>query len=146
MADYVINKGFPVLSTYNSSAAAGVTKYRFVKFSVASSTPFIDLATSATNVGNFGVVQEDIDQVKVATGKAVASVAIMGVTWIAANTTPGAIVLGSRIAVGSAGGAILAATNNFVMGICVGMSVAGGTVAAGDLISMLIVPGYIAAP
>lgn len=146
MADMILDKAFPVLSTYNSSSTNGVTAYRFVKFSVSSSTPFIDLATSATNVGNLGVVMENIDATKVALGKANANVRLLGVAPVVANTTPGAIVLGSRIAVGSAGGAILAATGNFVMGICVGMSVAGGTVAAGDIIQVLLVPGYIAAP
>jgi len=145
VADYILDKGFPVLSTYNSSAACGVTRYRAVKLTVASSQTFMDLATSATGVGNIGVVQEDVDQVKVATGKVNASVRLMGVTWMFANATPGAIAVGSRVAVGAAGGAILAGTGNFVLGICIGMSVPGGTVAAGDLISVFLTPGYISA-
>jgi len=146
MANFAgLDKGYPVLSTYNSSAAAGVTKFRVVKFSVSSSVAFIDLQTSATGT-SLGVVQDDIDQVKVATAKALANVRLEGITYIAANATPGAIAIGSRVASGAAGGGILAATGNLVVGVCVGMSVPGGTVAAGDLISILLTPGYIAAP
>jgi hypothetical protein len=143
--NYVLDKGYPVLATYNGSAAAGVTRYRAVKFSVAASQARIDLNVAASTLC-LGVVQEDIDQVKVAYGNAVANVALLGITKMYANATPGAIVLGSRITTGNAGGAILAATGNLVMGICVGMSVPGGTVAAGDLIDVLLQPGYIAAP
>jgi len=142
--NYVLDKGYPVLATYNSSAAAGVTRYRAVKFSVSASTAFIDLNVAAT-VATVGVVQEDIDQVKVALGKAVANVALLGITKMYANTTPGSIVLGSPIMVGSAGGAVLAtgSSTNFPIGICVGMSVPGGTVAAGDLIDVLLTPSTI---
>lgn len=146
MADYILDKGFPALATYNSSAAAGVTKFRFVKTSISNSITYIDLATSATNVGNIGVVQENADAVKVATGKVVLGVRLLGVSYVYANATPGAIAIGTRVTCGAAGGAILAATGNFVHGICIGMSVPGGTVAAGDLISVLLTPGYIAAP
>jgi hypothetical protein len=141
--NYVLSKGYPVLATYNSSAAAGVTRYRAVKFSVSSSTAFIDLNVAAT-VYSVGVVQEDIDQVKVALGKAVANVAVLGITKMFVQTGT-SIVLGAAIAVGSAGGAVIAATGgtNFVLGTCVGMSVPGGTVAAGDLIDVLLTPSAI---
>jgi hypothetical protein len=139
--NYVLDKGYPVLATYNGSAAAGVTRYRAVKFSVAASVARIDLNVAAT-VWSIGVVQEDIDAVKVAYGNAVANVALMGITKMYANATPGAIVLGSPVMVGNAGGAILATgtSTNFAIGICVGMSVPGGTVAAGDLIDVLLTP------
>jgi hypothetical protein len=142
--NYVLSKGYPVLSTYNGSSTGGVTAFRAVKFSVASSRATIDLNVAAT-VWSVGVVQENIDAVKVATNKAVANVAVMGITKMYANATPGAIVLGSPVAVGNAGGAILAATGgtNFVIGICVGMSVPGGTVAAGDLIDVLLTPNGV---
>src|SRR5438876_9153081 len=97
MADYILDKGFPVLSTYNSSAAAGVTRYRCVKTSVSGTTAFIDVNAVATTA-NLGVVQEDIDQVKVAGGKAIANVRLLGVTWVYASDTPGAIVIGSKVA------------------------------------------------
>jgi hypothetical protein len=142
--NYVLDKGYPVLSTYNSSAATGVQAYRAVKFSVSGSKATVDLATAATSQP-LGVVQENIDAVKVATGKTVADVRILGITKMVANTTPGAIALGSPIMVGSAGGAVLAATGgtNYVIGVCVGMTVPGGTVAAGDLIDVLLTPSAI---
>lgn len=142
--NYILSKGFPVLATYNSSAAAGVTAYRAVKFAVTGGKQFIDLNVAAT-VWSIGVVQENIDQVKVATGKTVANVAVEGITKMYANATPGAIVLGSPIMVGNAGGAVLAtgSSTNFYIGICVGLSVPGGTVAAGDLIDVLLTPGAV---
>jgi hypothetical protein len=142
--NYVLDKGFPVLKTYNSSAAAGVLAYRAVKFAVASSTAYIDLNVGPTVI-TLGVVQENMDAVKVAYGNAVADVRLLGITKMVANGTPGAIALGSPIQCGSTGGAVLAATGgtNYVMGICVGMTVPGGTVAAGDLIDVLLTPGAI---
>jgi hypothetical protein len=142
--NYVLDKGYQVLKTYNSSAAAGVTRYRAVKLTVVSSAVRLDLAVAATSFA-IGVVQEDIDQVKVAYGNAVANVALLGITKMFANATPGAIAIGSPIMVGSAGGAVLATTGgtNYVIGTCVGMSVPGGTVAAGDLIDVLLQPTQI---
>src|SRR2546421_3266876 len=108
MADYILDKGFQVLSTYNSSAAGGVTRYRAVKLAVSSSTTFIDLNVAATTM-SIGVVQEDIDQVKVATGKAVAGVRLLGVSWCYVQTGT-SIVIGSRVTVGNAGGLVIAAS------------------------------------
>jgi hypothetical protein len=144
--NYVLDKGYPVLATYNSSAAAGVTRFRAVKWAVASSVQFIDLNVAAT-VYTIGVVQEDIDAVKVATGKAVANVALLGITKMFV-TTGTSIVLGSPIAATASGGAILAATGgtNFVIGTCVGMTVPGGTVGAGDLIDVLLNPTGLKLP
>lgn len=139
-ANYNLDKGYPVLKTYNSSAATGVQKYRAVKFSVSGNLATIDLAT-AHATGGLGIVQEDIDAVKVAYGNAVAGVRLDGISKMIVNSTPGTIVLGSLIAVGSAGGAILAVASDLIIGICVGMSVPGGTVAAGDLIDVLLTPG-----
>lgn len=142
MADYTLDKGYQVLSTYNSSAAGGVTAFRAVKFSVSSSQAFVDLNVAATTL-SVGIVQENIDQAKVATGKVIADVRILGVSKMVVQTGT-SIVLGSKITVGNAGGAVLAASGNLVTGICVGMSVPGGTVAAGDLIDVLLTPGAVA--
>jgi hypothetical protein len=143
-ANYVLDKGFVVLSTYNSSAAAGVTAYRCVAMN--SSTGLIDLNATATAL-SIGVVQENIDAAKVATGKAVADVRVMGITKVRVSDTPGTIVLGSRLAPSgtgaNAGGVKLAVTTNAVVGICVG-PVPIGTPAAGDLIDMLLIPGGVA--
>lgn len=146
MANFIgLDKGYLVLATYNSSAAAGVTPLRCVKFSVSGSTNFVDLqTTAAAGALTIGVVQDGIDQVDVATGKATANVRIGGSTKVYANTTPGAIAIGSKVMCGSAGGVILAATSgSAVLGICIGMSVAGGTVAAGDIIDVLLTPGLL---
>lgn len=145
MADHILDKSFPVLSTYNSSAAAGVTAYRVVKVSTATAVPTIDLCTSASaGAVSLGVVQTNIDRDEVATGKAVAPVRVMGVTRVVANTTPGSIVLGSKVMCGGAGGVVLAATaGSTVLGIVIGMSVVGGTVAAGDQLDVLLTPGAI---
>jgi hypothetical protein len=139
--NYILDKGYQVLKTYNSSAAAGVTRYRAVKLTTVSSAIRLDLNVSAT-VFSIGVVQEDIDQVKVAYGNAVANVALLGITKMYVNGTPGTIAIGSPIMVGNAGGAILATgtSTNFSIGFCVGMSVPGATPAAGDLIDVLLNP------
>lgn len=143
-AGYVLDKGFPVLATYNGSSTNGVTPYRAVKPAVSGGVSYIDLDVAATTQP-LGVVQETIDATKVATGKAVADVRLLGITKMYANTTPGAIAIGSPIAVGNAGGAVLAATGgtNYVIGICVGMTAPGGTVAAGDLIDVLLTPSAV---
>lgn len=142
MADYILDKGYPVLSTYNSSAAAGVTAFRVVKFSPTAGQPFIDLqtASAATNT-NVGVVQENIDAAKVATGKAIADVRVLGVSKVVVNGTPGTINYGTRVMAGAAGGVIAAATaGSQIVGIVVGMSTTTNA-AAGDLVDVLLTPG-----
>lgn len=139
MADFVLDKGFPVLPTYNSSSANGVQWFRAVKMSVSGSTNYIDLAV-AHATGGIGVVQENIDAAKVATGKAVANVRLLGITKMVVQTGT-SLAIGSLVAAGTAGGAILAVTSDLALGIIVGMSVPGGTVAAGDIIDVLLTPG-----
>lgn len=142
-SNFVLDKGFLVLSTYNSSAVAGVTPFRCVAIHATLGT--VDLNATAT-VLSIGVIQEGIDAVKVATGKVVADVRMMGVTKVRVSDTPGSIVLGSRVApsgtAANAGGVKLAVATNAVLGICVGLT---GTVAAGDLIDVLLTPGIILA-
>lgn len=140
-SNYVLDKGFPVLSTYNSSAAAGVLAFRGVK---QNTTGLIDLAVDAvaTN-GNIGVVQENVDAVKVATGKVIADVRLMGITKVVVGVATG-ITLGKRVMIGTGGAAILAATTGSqVLGIVVGTDPSAGTVAAGDLIDVLLTPGVL---
>jgi len=57
-SNYVLDKGYEVLSTYNSSAAAGVLAYRCVAPST--TTGKIDLNATAT-ARSAGIVQESID-------------------------------------------------------------------------------------
>jgi len=135
-SNYVLDKGFPVLSTYNSSAAAGVLAYRVVKWS----STAIDLQTAATATsGTLGVVQESIDAAKVATGKVVADVRLLGITKVLV-TTATSLAIGVRVMAGAGGGVVLATTTNQVLGIIVGVGTSG-TITAGDLIDVLLVPG-----
>lgn len=140
-ANYVLDKGFPVLSTYNSSAAAGVLAYRCVVAN--STTGYIDVNATAT-VANTGVVQENLDQAKVATGKTVAGVRLLGISLVRVADTPGSIVIGSKVAAsgtsGNVGGVKLAVSTNVPLGTVVGMA-GSNAVAAGDLISVLLTPG-----
>lgn len=131
----VLDKGWKVLATYNGSAAAGVTKFRGVKVGAGDT---IDLNVAATTIG-VGVVQEAIDQAKVATGKAVANVRMMGITKLYVQTAA-SITQGGRVTLGNAGGAVNAASGNQVVGLCL----TSGTIAAGDLIDVLLTPGLVA--
>ncbi|SRR6266487_1129069 len=145
MADYILDKGFPVLSTYNTSDSAGVTAYRCVTLN---SSAQIDLNATATTAST-GVVQENIDAAKVALGKTTANVRLIGVTYVRASDTPGSIVVGSKVAAsgtsGNKGGVKLAVSTNVPLGIVIGM--AGATaVAAGDLLTVLLTPGMPALP
>jgi len=140
-ANYVLDKGFVVLSTYNTSDAAGVTAYRCVAMNT--TTGVIDLNATAT-VFSIGVVQEAVDASKVLTGKVVADVRVMGITKVRVSDTSGTIVLGSKVAPSGTGvnkgGVKLAVTTNAPLGIVVG-PVPIGTPAAGDLIDVLLTPG-----
>jgi hypothetical protein len=143
-ATYVLDKGWDVLATYNSSSVNGVTAYRCVAANA--STGKIDLNATAT-VLSIGVVQESVDATKVAQGKVVAAVRMLGITKVRVSDTPGTIVIGSRLAPSgtgaNAGGVKLAVTTNAVIGMCVG-PIPIGTPAAGDLIDMLLIPGGVA--
>jgi high-affinity K+ transport system ATPase subunit B len=132
-ANTVLDKGILALSTYNSSAAAGVVAFRTVKWAAGGT---FDLSVADTDV-IIGVVQENIDQVKVATGKAVADIRLMGITTVLC-TTAASIVLGSKLTPSTNGGVKLAATGDVPCGIAVGIT---GTIADGNLIQMLLTPG-----
>lgn len=138
-SNYVLDKGFPVLSTYNSSAAAGVLAFRGVKVGTNGT---IDLAGDAVATsGNVGIVQENVDAVKVATGKVVADVRLMGISKVVVGVATG-ITIGKRVMIGTGGAAILAATaGSSVLGLVVGTDPVAGTIAAGDIIDVLLTPG-----
>lgn len=135
---YVLDKPFAVLSTYNSSSANGVQQYRVVKVA---STGKIDLATNATATsGNIGVVQENIDATKVATGNAVANVRVLGVTKVIVGVAT-SVAVGVRVMCDSTGQAIVAATTGSeVLGIVVGSNASFGTISTGDIIDVLLTP------
>ena len=132
-ATFVIDKAWQPITTYNSSSANGVTAFRLVK---AASGGTIDLATADTDIV-YGVVQEALDQTKVASGKYVVDVRMMGITRLYV-TTASSIVLGSRVTTSTGGGVKLAAVGDIPVGIAVGIT---GTIADGDLIEVLLTPG-----
>jgi hypothetical protein len=134
-AHCILDQGWLVLSTYNASAATGVQKFRAVKIATGGT---IDLNVAATTLA-IGVVQEDLEVAKVATNKAVVGVRLIGVTKMVVQTAA-SIVAGSLITCGNAGGAVVAASTNKVIGI----NLSTQTIAANDLIDVLLTPGAIA--
>lgn len=138
-ANFVLDKGITALSTYNSSAAAGVVKFKLVKWATGGT---FDLNV-ASNTRSIGVVQESVDAAKVATGKATCDVRLMGITTVTC-TTAASVVLGSVVMSSTTGGVLLAATTgNIPVGVVVGIT---GTLADGDLIQVLLCPGLPALP
>lgn len=134
-ANFVLDKAFPVISTYNSSAVAGVQQFRFVKFGATAGTIDLNVASTTRSIG---VVMENIDAAKVATGKANADVRLLGIATVVV-TTATSIVLGSTVMSSTTGGAVLAATaTNIPLGVVVGIT---GTITAGDYIQVLLTPG-----
>lgn len=133
-ANFVLDKAYGPLTTYNSSAAAGVLAFRCVKFS--GSAGLIDICTADTD-RFLGVVQENLDQVKVATGKALLDVRHLGISTVFV-TTAASIVLGSVVTMSTAGGVKLAAAGDIPIGMAVGIT---GTIADSNLIQVLLTPG-----
>lgn len=132
-ANFVLDKGFRPLTTYNSSAAGGVTPFRCVAFGAGGT---IDLAVTDTTVC-VGVVMEALDRAKVATGKAAVDVRMLGIAPVYV-TTAASIVLGAKVTPSTGGGVKLAATGDIPLGVAVGIT---GTIADGDIIQVLITPG-----
>lgn len=133
--NFVLDKGFKVLATYNSSAAAGVLEYRAVKVAAGDT---IDLVAASSD-RTLGVVQESVDAAKVATGKVVANVRLLGITKMKVGATPGSIAQGGLVKSDADGEAIALATGSGH--IPIGINLTAGTIAAGDLIDVLLTPG-----
>lgn len=128
------DKGWPVLSTYNSSAAAGVLQFRCVGYG-AGGTIDINATSTARSVG---IVQENVDAAKVATGKVIANVRMFGISTVLC-TTAASIVLGSVVAPTTGGGVKIAAASDIPVGVVVGIT---GTLADGNLIQVFVVQGH----
>lgn len=129
MANYIgVDKGFLALSTYNSSAAAGVTWFRFVK--AGGSSQVVDLNSSSSGIV-LGVVQDNVDQVKVATGKAPVNVRMAGISKVVAGAS---LTQYTEIMSDTTGRAITAATtSNRVQGLAL-----QAASAAGDIIDVFL--------
>lgn len=137
-ANFVLDKGWPVLSTYNSSAAAGALMNRLVGFAAGGT---IDLNATST-ARSVGVLMENVDAVKVATGKVIADVRMMGIATVVC-TTAASVVLGSVVSPTTGGGVKLAVSTNIPVGVVVGIT---GTLADGNLVQVLLTPGLPALP
>lgn len=129
---YVLDKAFPVNPAYTGGS---VTRFRCV--SLGSSG--INLNASAATV-TVGIVQEEIDATKVATGKAVADVRVSGVSR--AFVGAAGVTLGNRVTAGANGGVVATAAGNIVVGIVVGAPT--GAIDIGDIVDVLLTPGAIA--
>lgn len=132
-ANFVLDKGYLALSTYNSSSANGVQAFRCVKFAAGGT---VDICTADTD-RFIGVVQENVDVAKVATGKVAVDVRHLGISTVLV-TTAASIVLGSPVTMSTGGGVKLAASGDIPIGIAVGIT---GTIADGNLIQVLLNPG-----
>jgi hypothetical protein len=128
MANFVLDKGFTAVSTYASSDVNGVQAFRFVRIT-ASQT--IDRCSAITQVP-LGVVQESVDVAKVAQGKAVVNVRLIGISRVTAGA---AVAIGAEVSTDTTGRAITAATTARVAGTAL-----QAAAAAGDQIDVLLVP------
>jgi hypothetical protein len=138
-ANFVLDKAFNLLSTYNSSAAAGALAKRLVKFAAGGT---VDLNV-ASNTRSIGILMENVDAVKIATGKVMADVRMIGIGTVNC-TTAASVVLGSVLMSSTVGGVLLAATSaNIPMGLAVGIT---GTLADGNDIQVLFLAGLPALP
>jgi hypothetical protein len=128
MSNFVLDKGYTAVSTYNTSNANGVVPFFFVRIT-ASQT--IDICSAITQVP-IGVVQEAVDRAKVALGKVVVGVRLMGISRVVAGA---AIAIGAEVSTSAAGKAVTAASTSRVAGIAL-------QAAAADLdqIDVLLVP------
>lgn len=122
MANFVLDKGFKV------EGVAAAVAYRFVGFGTANWSVTL---TPTANGKVVGVLMENVDAAKVATGKVLANVRLMG---IAPVKTAATIVRGDPIATDATGAAIVATTGatNQVVGIALESG------ASGDIIDVLL--------
>lgn len=126
MANFVLDKGFKV----EGSAAA--VAYRFVGFGTANWSVTVT-PTAASVVA--GVIMENVDAAKVATGKVIANVRVLGIAPVKVGATP--VVRGTHVATDATGQALPAAATNQV----VGLALESGAV--GDIIDVLLTPAGV---
>ena len=133
MSNFVLDKGFTLLSTYNSSAVAGALAKRFVKL-VSNQT--VDLNVLATT-RSIGVLMENVDQAKIATGKVVADVRLMGIARVVAGA---AFAVGVEVGSDTTGRAITAVSTNYILGVALWPAAN-----AGDEVDILLTQGTLKA-
>jgi hypothetical protein len=131
-ANYVLDKGF--LATGGSVAYATGELVKFAAASVLQ--PAQVVKTSSQGEAVLGVVTEDLDAAKVATGKAIVGVRLLGIAKVIIGTAA-SVVLGSPLtAKATVATAELAATGDVVFGIAMQAPAADG-----DIIDVLLTPG-----
>lgn len=126
--NFVLDKGFTV-----AAAATGVDFGLGVMYNNAAGTE-VKLPTGA-QVFCVGVAQDTIDDAKIATGKAVVNVRMLGITRAVAGA---AILVGAPVQVGATGKFITAVATNNVVGWA--LSPAGADL---DHFNLLLVPGGV---
>lgn len=122
----VLDKGYLI-----AAAATGVDFGLAVMFSDTAGK-VVQLTTGPT-VFTIGVAQDTIDDSKIATGKAVVNVRIIGITRAVAGA---AFAVGAPLAPTSAGKLITAVATNRVCGVALTPAAADG-----DHFNMLLLPG-----
>lgn len=127
MANFVLDKGFKV------EGAAAAVAYRFVGFGTANWSVTV---TPTANGVVAGVLMENVDAAKVATGKVIANVRMMGIAPVKVGS--GGVTRGTYVMTDATGQAITATgtpTTNQIVGLAL------ETGAAGDIIDVLLTPG-----
>lgn len=123
MANFVLDKGFKV-----EGSAAAVAN-RFVGFGA---TDWACDVTPTAGAACPGVIMENVDAAKVATGKVIANVRVLGIAPVKVGT--GGITRGAAVTTDATGQAVAAAASNEVLG----RALVDG--AQGDIVDVLIIP------
>jgi hypothetical protein len=122
-ANFILDKGYVL------EGSSAYTAFRFV---AAGATDSSVTSTIAAGALALGVIQEDVDAAKVATGKVVADIRLLGISKVVAGA---AVTLWAEVATDNQGRAINAATTHRVIGRAL-----QSAAAAGDIIDVLMVP------
>jgi hypothetical protein len=144
--DHILNKGFLI------TGSAAVKQFQVVKQATETTIQPAQctVMSAADTAPVLGVVQEAVDAAKVVTGKAVVSVAMMGLTKVivgaTANVAIGAYVVPSATVAGAVdalAGKTGASGGQYIVGQIVGIkgNSIGQSVTAGDIIDIELMAG-----
>lgn len=126
MANFVLDKGFKV------EGVDAAVAYRFVGFGTANWA--IDITPTAGAVVA-GVLMENVDAAKVATGKVIANVRVLGIAPVKVGA--GGVTRGTHVMTDATGQAVAATATNQVAGLAL------ETGAVGDIIDVLLTPAGV---
>jgi len=128
MADHILTKGF------KATTGKAYIRGQVVQMTAAWT---VDVATAGTQI-LVGVCIEDVDQVKVDTGKVIIGVDVVGITRCIASA---AIVAGARVTAATGGKIVtMTAAAAFPTVNCLGIAM-GAATANNDEIDVLLTPG-----